>query len=179
MCSYTSGSLPISIFKLEPLPNGGNRWKLLITASFFVQQIEELTCSFSLQFAGQVVCTMQKDTFKHEEQTSCYGKGETFDGPCWLALRFFTNNDARDFKTHISNEETERKRSQMMRKMQFVVEVERLEGSFATYFSKIDRRNHLKHFCQILAPFVYSCERPSYRNFCLKCNSKCCDIIGH
>jgi len=164
-------ALPISIFRMEPNSSGDDTasttWTQLLTASFTVQD-HQSTLSLHLSFTSGLICSFSKETISQHEQTGFIAKGETFDGPVWLALRFFTNKDAQTFSGYLdktsASEESDRKRSQMRRRMQFIVETELLEKSFESYFVKTGRRNHLKTFCEELAPFVSDCERPSYRS---------------
>jgi len=159
------------VFRLETNSSGDDAastsWTQLFTASFIVQD-HPSTLSLHLAFTFSLICNLSKETISKHEQTGFIAKGETFNGPVWLALRFFTAKDAQTFsgfldKTSASNEGN-RKRNQMRRRMQFIVETELLEESFGSYFVKTGRKNHLKTFCEELAPFVSDCERPSYRS---------------
>lgn len=161
--------LPVSIFQLQKSSEGEDTiWVPVAAESLY---IHDNISHVSFQTRHNIpVGDFMKDNVTKQDATSFLGVGRTIlGGECWFALRFFMQKDALEFSSLLESPQEEPKKIQMRRRMQYVVEVDRLEQALSPLFTKFKRENHLKIFCEELAPFLTDCERPTYRKRCNSC----------
>jgi len=154
--------LPVSIFQLQKSNQEDTTWVPVAAESLY---IHDHATHLSFHTRHNIpVGELLKENVTKQDATSFLGVGRTPLGECWLALRFFMHKDALEFCSLLeSPSQEEPKKRQMRRRMQYVVEVDRLEQALSPLFTKFNRENHLKGFCEELAPFLSDCERPTYR----------------